>query len=131
MRTCAELWIALEKSPEDALFILYAEEQTEEIDGKVLVSPNGNSTSNSGVSTPQWNQPAIQPESKGTDPMKTIVRSIIVAGGLLALASVSYVAGAPKSSHARTIAMNCCDDPPPCPDPTNPACPPNLPGSGN
>jgi hypothetical protein len=63
--------------------------------------------------------------------MKSIVRTFVVAGALVALASVSYLGGAPKIHQGSTVAhaMDCCGDPPLCPDSSNPACPPDPGGN--
>lgn len=60
--------------------------------------------------------------------MKTIVRTYAIAAALLAVASLSYLYAAPKAVATHTLtapslAMDCCDDPPPCGNPGEPPCP--------
>ena len=60
--------------------------------------------------------------------MKTIVRTYVVAAALVAVASFSYVNASTKaalhrSSTAPALALDCCDDPPPCGLPDEPPCP--------
>lgn len=66
--------------------------------------------------------------------MKVIFRSYICASVLLAVASLSYVTAASRAPQrdqkvAPALAMNCCDDPPPCGYPGGPPCPWGLPGN--
>jgi len=63
----------------------------------------------------------------------SFVRGSLIAAGLLAVASLSYSALTPKVPQKAQTQLACCDFPPPCPDPTNPACPPTPPpdSSGN
>jgi len=69
--------------------------------------------------------------------MKIIVRTYALAAAVLAVASLSYVAAAPKASQLHqsgaptlALAMDCCSDPPPCGVPGTPPCPDDsLPGT--
>jgi hypothetical protein len=62
--------------------------------------------------------------------MKTIVRTYTIAAAVLAVASLTFVAAAPRNAKAHSsaapslaLAMDCCDDPPPCGLPGYPPCP--------
>jgi hypothetical protein len=61
--------------------------------------------------------------------MRTIVGRTLVVAAVVAVAIFAQSKTHLKPSSGTTVARCCDNPPPPCPDPTNPMCPP--PGSGN